>query len=134
MASATYQQLLRRHVYFRQLWAGQVISELGSWFSFIAELGLVRMLSGSSLATTILLVSRMLPFLVVAPFAGVFADRYSRKHIMIAADLFRALAALGYLVVGTRCLYAVRFSPPLAPSSKRPRMAHCQTLSPDTNC
>jgi len=56
----------------------------------------------TSLATTILLVSRMLPFLVVAPFAGVFADRYSRKHIMIAADLFRALAALGYLIVGTR--------------------------------
>jgi MFS family permease len=102
MASATYQQLLRRNVNFRHLWAGQVISELGSWFSFIAELGLVRMLSGTSLATTILLVSRLLPFLVVAPFAGVIADRYSRKHIMIASDVFRALAALGYLIVGTR--------------------------------
>jgi hypothetical protein len=57
---------------FRHLWAGQVISELGSWFSFIAELGLVRMLSGTSLATTILLVSRLLPFLVVAPFCRRF--------------------------------------------------------------
>ncbi len=102
MASVTYRQLLRSNKEFRQLWIGQVISELGTWFSFIAELGLVRLLSGSAMSTTALLVARLLPFLLVAPFAGVFVDSRSRKHILIAADIARAVLALGYLTVGTR--------------------------------
>jgi MFS family permease len=95
--SATYSELLKGNRNFRRLWTGQVISELGTWFSFIAELGLVRMFSGSALATTALLVARLLPYFLVAPFAGVLVDRLSRKRIMIAADLLRALVALGYL-------------------------------------
>lgn len=101
MRSATYRELLRYNKDFRRLWVGQVISELGTWFSFIAELGLVRMLSGSAMSTTTLLVARLLPFLLVAPVAGVFVDRRSRKRILIAADIARALLALGYLTVGT---------------------------------
>lgn len=100
MKSASYSELLKGNRNFRRLWAGQVISELGTWFSFIAELGLVRMLSGSALVTTALLVARLLPFLLVAPIAGVFADRGSRKRIMIAADLMRALIAGAYVFAG----------------------------------
>lgn len=100
MKSVSYSELLKGNRNFRRLWAGQVISELGTWFSFIAELGLVRMLSGSALTTTALLVARLLPFLLAAPIAGVFADRRSRKHIMIAADLMRAVIALAYIFAG----------------------------------
>ena len=100
MKSVSYSELLKGNQNFRRLWAGQVISELGTWFSFIAELGLVRMLSGSALTTTALLVARLLPFLLAAPIAGVFADRRSRKHIMIAADLMRGVIALAYVVAG----------------------------------
>ncbi|HUK90726.1 MAG TPA: MFS transporter, partial [Blastocatellia bacterium] len=63
------------------------------------ELGLVRMYSGSPLATMMLLLSRLLPFLLVAPVAGVLVDRRSRKRIMLTADLCQALVALGYLAV-----------------------------------
>ena len=100
MKSASYSELLRGNKNFRRLWAGQVISELGTWFSFIAELGLVRTLSGSALMTTALLVARLLPFLLAAPIAGVFADRRSRKQIMIAADLMRAVIAVAYVFAG----------------------------------
>jgi MFS family permease len=100
MKSISYRELLKGNRNFRRLWAGQVISELGTWFSFIAELGLVRMLSGSPLATTALLVARLLPFLLAAPLAGVFADRRSRKQIMIATDLIRAVVALTYVLAG----------------------------------
>src|SRR5436190_3420369 len=100
MHSAGYKELLRGNRNFRSLWVGQVISELGTWFSFIAELGLVRMLSGSALMATALLVARLLPFLLVAPIAGVFADRRSGKQIMIAADLMRALVAIAYVIAG----------------------------------
>jgi MFS family permease len=102
MLSATYSELLKGNKNFRRLWAGQLISELGTWFSFIAELGLVRMFSGSALATTALLIARLLPFLLVAPFAGVFVDRRSRKQIMIATDLLRAAVALLYLAAASR--------------------------------
>ena len=98
MATATYGELLKRNRNFRHLWIGQMISELGSWFSFIAELGLVRLYSGSALVTTALLVARLLPFLLVAPLAGVFVDRRSRKQILIAADLLRAAVALIFLL------------------------------------
>jgi MFS family permease len=97
MLSATYSELLKGNKNFRRLWSGQMISELGTWFSFIAELGLVRMFSGSALATTALMLARLLPFLVVAPIAGVFVDRRARKQIMIATDLLRAAVALLYL-------------------------------------
>jgi MFS family permease len=108
MASATYKELLANNKDFRWLWTGQVISELGTWFSFIAELGLVRMFSGSPFAATALMAGRMLPFLFVAPFAGVFADRLSRKRIMINTDLIRAVLALIYLYAfATRSVWMV---------------------------
>jgi MFS family permease len=98
MNSATYGELLRKNPNFRRLWAGQVISELGTWFSAIAELGLMRMLSGSTMMTAALLVARTLPFLLVSPLAGVAVDRGKRKRILIAADLIRAVLAIGYLL------------------------------------
>ncbi len=108
MASATYKELLLSNKDFRRLWTGQVISELGTWFSFIAELGMVRMFSGSPFAATALMAGRMLPFLLVAPFAGVFADRLSRKRIMINTDLIRAVLALIYLYAfATRSVWMV---------------------------
>lgn len=100
MQSVSYRELLRGNINFRRLWCGQVISELGTWFSFIAELGTVGVLSGSALATMALLVSRLLPVLLFAPLAGVLVDRASRKQVMIAADLIRAALALGFLSAG----------------------------------
>ncbi|MFN2531875.1 MAG: MFS transporter [Pyrinomonadaceae bacterium] len=100
MDSLTYMQLLRRNRSFRQLWTGQVISELGNWFNFIAALGIVRVVSGADpRVTTILLIARLIPFTVFGPIAGAFADRWSRRQIMIATDLLRVLVALGFLFV-----------------------------------
>lgn len=100
MTSLTYLQLLRRNRPFRQLWLGQVVSELGNWFNFIAGLGLVRLVSNKAAgATTIMLVARLVPFTLVAPFAGAFVDRWSRRTVMIVTDLARALIALTVLFV-----------------------------------
>lgn len=100
MESATFKEVLQGNINFRRLWFGQVISELGTWFSFIAELGLVQFYSGSPWMTTGLLVSRLLPVLIFAPIAGVAVDRLDRRRILIASDLARALIALGFLSVG----------------------------------
>lgn len=100
MASLTYMELLRGNRSFRRLLAGQVISELGNWFNFIAGLGLVRSVSGAAPeVTAIMLVARMAPFALFAPIAGAFADRWSRRTLMLATDLARAVVVLGYLFV-----------------------------------
>ncbi len=100
MDSLTYAQLLRRNHSFRRLWIGQVISELGNWFNFIATLGLVRVISQASPeAATLVLIFRLVPFTVFAPLAGAFVDRWSRRRVMIATDLFRVVVALGLLLV-----------------------------------
>jgi MFS family permease len=100
MDSLTYIQLLRRNRSFRRLWIGQVISELGNWFNFIAALGVVRFVSHASTeAATILLIVRLVPFTLFAPLAGAFVDRWSRRSVMIATDLLRLVVALGFLFV-----------------------------------
>lgn len=100
MDSLTYFQLLRRNRSFRRLWIGQVISELGNWFNFIAVLGLVRVVSNAAPeVTTIVLIVRLVPFTVFAPLAGAFVDRWSRRKVMIWTDLLRVAIALGPLLV-----------------------------------
>ena len=100
MDSLTYVQLLRRNRSFRRLWIGQVISELGNWFNFIAVLGLVRVVSNAAPeVTTIVLIVRLVPFTVFAPLAGAFVDRWSRRTVMIVTDFLRVVVALGPLLV-----------------------------------
>jgi MFS family permease len=100
MDSLTYMQLLRRNRSFRRLWTGQVISELGNWFNFIAVLGLVRVVSHAAPeVTTIVLIARLAPSTVFAPLAGAFVDRWSRRTVMITTDLLRVAVALTPLLV-----------------------------------
>ncbi len=96
----TYSQLLKSNANFRKLLCGQYVSELGNWFNFVAGLGLVRAVTNASPeAAGILLFWRTLPFAVLMPIAGAFADRYSRKTILIASDILRAGFALLFLLV-----------------------------------
>jgi predicted MFS family arabinose efflux permease len=77
---------------FRLLWTGRTVSLLGSWLLVIAIPAHVYALTGSLLATGLTLVAEYLPPLLLGPMAGVLTDRWDRRRVMIAADLFRALA------------------------------------------
>ncbi len=96
----TYAQLLKGNRNFRNLLWGQVVSELGNWFNFIAGLGLVRLVSDASPAAAgILFACRLLPFAVFSPIAGTFVDRFSRRQVMIWSDVSRVFVALAFLLV-----------------------------------
>jgi MFS family permease len=96
----TYAQLLKGNRNFRNLLWGQVVSELGNWFNFIAGLGLVRLVSDASPAAAgILFACRLLPFAVFSPIAGTFVDRFSRRQVMIWSDISRVFVALAFLLV-----------------------------------
>lgn len=100
MQSLSYGELIRGNRNFRNLLAGQFISELGNWFNFIAGLGLVRLVSDASPAAAgIFFVARLLPFALMSPIAGTFVDRFSRRQVMIGTDVIRAVVALSFLLV-----------------------------------
>ncbi len=94
-----YLELLRRNKDFRQLWLGQVVSQLGDWFNTIALYSIVLNLTGSGRAVGLVLVARFLPTVVVGPLSGVIADRFSRRTIMIVSDGLRAVVVLGFLFI-----------------------------------
>ena len=108
---AGYLELIRENRNFRQLWYGQITSLFGDWFNLIASAALVAQLTGSGMAIGGLFVVRMLAPFLVSPLAGVAADRYNRKKLLILTDLIRAIIVLGFLFVRTEAqvwlLYAL---------------------------
>ncbi len=97
--SVGYFELLRQNPNFRWLWGGQVVSLLGDWFNLIASAILIAELSDSGFALGVLFTIRMAAPFVIAPIAGICADRYNRKHLLIITDLVRAFVVLGFLFV-----------------------------------
>jgi MFS family permease len=96
-----YLDLVRRNRNFRFLWTGQVISLFGDWFDLIASAALISHLTRSGLAVGSLFVVRMMAPFLVSPLAGVLADRYNRKRLLIFADVLRGIIVLGFLLVRT---------------------------------
>jgi len=94
-----YIDLLRRNRNFRQLWLGQVVSQMGDWFDTIALYTIILNLTGSGRDVGLLLVARFVPSFLFGPISGVVADRFSRRTIMIVSDILRAVVVLGFLLV-----------------------------------
>lgn len=97
--TVSYRQLVRQNKAFRYLWSGQIVSLLGDWFNLIASASLIAALTQSGAAIGGLFVLRMLAPFLVSPFAGVVADRYNRKTIVIVTDILRGFVVLGLVLV-----------------------------------
>src|SRR5436190_15195543 len=97
--AVTYGELLRANRGFRLLWLGQVVSQMDDWFDTIAVYTIALRLTGSSRSVALIMVARFLPSVIMGPLSGVIADRFSRRSIMITADLLRAVVVLGFLLV-----------------------------------
>lgn len=74
----------------RNFWpyfAGNLLSNSGTWFQSIAQVLLVYRLTGSSLWVGVVNFSQFAAVLVLAPLAGSAADRYDRGRIVVGAQL-----------------------------------------------
>jgi dTMP kinase len=70
------------------------VASLGDWVCFVAVASLVARLGGERLGGTAVagvMVARLLPSVLFGPIAGVLADRFDRKKVMVAAHLARGL-------------------------------------------
>lgn len=94
-----YLDLLRLNRNYRNLWLARVISNLGDWFNLLASAALITSLTGSGAAVSFLFLARMLPIFFMSPFAGVLADRFDRRKLMVAADLGRAVTVAAFLLI-----------------------------------
>ena len=94
-----YLQLLRQNPNYRNLWYSQAISNLGDWFNHVAIMVLLVELTGSGLVMGISMIMRFLPYFFFSPVAGVVADRFNRRTIMVMTDIFRGLVVLCFLAV-----------------------------------
>lgn len=94
-----YIALLRKNRNYRFLWWGSVVSQLGDWFNLLASAELITDLTNSGVAISYLFLARFLPLFLFSPLAGVLADRYNRRTLMIISDLLRAVTVLGLLLV-----------------------------------
>jgi len=94
-----YLLLLRTNRNYRNLWLGSVVSQLGDWFNLLASAEIITDLTSNGVAISYLFLARFLPLFLFSPLAGVLADRFSRKKILILSDILRALTVLGFLYV-----------------------------------
>ncbi len=94
-----YITLLRNNANYRNLWLGSVISQFGDWFNVLAAAELISRLTDSGVALSYLFVARFLPLFLFSPIAGILADRFDRKRIMIISDVLRGATVLLFLVV-----------------------------------
>ena len=89
---------LRRNRDFVLLQVGQLLSAAGSQSTALAYPLLVLALGRGSADAGLVSFARLIPFAVVGLPAGLAADRWSRRRLMIGADAVRA-AAIGGLAV-----------------------------------
>ena len=107
--AATEQLNLRQAlaiVPLRRLTIAQLVSLFGDFLAIFAIFSIVSFrLHGSPAQVTGVMVAYMLPQGLVSPAAGVFVDRWSVKHTMIASDLIRAVLVL--LLVFSNSLWSI---------------------------
>jgi MFS family permease len=101
MSSIGYFELLRRNSPFRRLFVANEISFIGDWFTVIALFILAgEATDNSPLAIAGVLAARSFSLALVNPFTGMLADRYSRKWLMLSANVASLVVLVAVLVFG----------------------------------
>jgi dTMP kinase len=91
---------------FRKLWNSMLFSSLGDWLGLLATTALAAQLSGGSYATANfaiagVFIARLLPAVFLGPIAGVIADRFDRRKLMVSVDIMRGALYISIPIVHT---------------------------------
>ncbi|MGA0902030.1 MAG: dTMP kinase [Candidatus Nanopelagicaceae bacterium] len=90
---------------FRRLWNAMAFSSFGDWLGLLATTALAQQLAGGDYATANfaiagVFIARLLPSVILGPIAGVIADRFDRKRVMVIGDILRAGLFVSIPIVG----------------------------------
>lgn len=83
---------------FMTIWAGELISNIGSGMTAFALSVYVYQLTGSAGYVSLVTLLAYMPAILLGPIGGLLADRYDRRLMMILGDLFSGLG-LFYMLV-----------------------------------
>jgi dTMP kinase len=83
-----------------------LFSSLGDWLGLLATTALAAQLSGGSYATANfaiagVFIARLLPAVFLGPIAGVIADRFDRRKLMVFVDIMRGALYISIPIVHT---------------------------------
>ena len=89
------------HRNYRLFFGGQSLSLIGTWLTRIATSWLVYRLTGSTITLGVVGFAGQIPTFVIAPFAGVWVDRWNRHRVLVVTQALAmlqsaALAALWF--------------------------------------
>jgi MFS family permease len=89
---------LRRYRHFRRLWAGQVISGMGSQLTIVAVSYQVYALTHSTLVVGMIGLAQLGPLLAGSVWGGALADAMDRRRLLILTQVASAAAVSGLVV------------------------------------
>jgi MFS family permease len=92
-----------RHRDYRLYFAGQGISQTGTWLQMIATSWLIYHLSGSAFMLGLSTFMLHIPMLVLGPFAGVWVDRQKKRKVLLMTQsvaFAQALVMLSLVAFG----------------------------------
>ncbi len=81
--------------------AGQTVSMTGTWMQVVAQSWLVLELTGSGTVLGLVVAAQFLPILLAGPYGGLLADRWDKRHLLMATQTASSVLALllGLLVL-----------------------------------
>jgi MFS family permease len=95
-----------RHRNFQLFFSGQLISLIGTWMQSIAQSWLVYRLTGSALLLGSVGFASQIPVFLFAPLGGIAADRFNRRHVVIATQVGSML--LAFVLAGLTLFHKVQ--------------------------
>ena len=90
----TYIELFRRNPALARLLTGEFVSGIGDWLYLVAILVVVYADSNSPVLLGIVGAARILPFVILSVPAGIVADRFDRRTVLLVTDLARGVLML----------------------------------------
>lgn len=94
----TYRDLFRRNPALGRLLAGEFISGIGDWLYLVAILVVVYAESNSPVLLGVIGAARILPYVLLSVPAGMVADRFDRRMVLLVTDVARGLIMIGLAV------------------------------------
>ncbi|MEO8827083.1 MFS transporter [Lapillicoccus sp.] len=97
--SPTFASLKVRN--YRIYASGSIVSNVGTWMGRVGQdwLVLTQLTDHSSSSLGLVTGLQFLPFLILAPFTGMIADRFPKRRIMFVTQSFLGLSALSLAVL-----------------------------------
>ena len=90
----TYLDLFRRNGALTRLLAGEFVSGIGDWLYLVAVLVVVYADSNSPVLLGIVGAARILPYVLLSVPAGIVADRFDRRMVLLVTDVARGVLML----------------------------------------